>query len=797
LEPERVWNVATNPAWRPLTESDLPGYVVLLAVAALLVVLTISTYTGNAASTPRRVGTLIGLRLFALFLAIVLALRPSASVTEIPKLPSTLIIVVDSSESMSVKDEANATRWEVVKRALDQCGPILDEMRDDQLTTIYVYHFSKDFDPERDKFNEEVKPEGKRSDFGTMLSKLYERHQGERLLRGLIIVSDGADNGTAKPALPEATRWRGIGCPVSCFAVGSQTVNPTQKDIGFTSISPDPSPAAIKAEIKIRAKVNNPGFPNQRIKVRLKINDETKTTENFDLTKESDNEIEITTKAPDTPGEVKISLELVDPPDNQTTTLNDRIETYLTVTREGVRVLVISKDGWELQGIRRAIATDKRFDFVEITRVSEAAGTREDEKNYDITNQRYDVIILGDVSPKMLTSVRPQILNEIRDLVLDKGVGLIMTAGAYSLGGNAGILGAEGWLGTPIADILPVTLPGKPPEAVKEPTSIELTDGGSQHFLLRLNADGKKNKEAWDLLNSGNQKLQGYSPLGEPKQKAEVLARANHPINGPPLLVRIETPGRKGNALPGRVLAFGVSDTWLWTTPGPDDDLRGPSNHHARFWKQTVLWLAHQDEIEGNVYVRPEFRRLVANGRQNVRMGVRDKRGDDLAEFDIRYQVHDVNEPADRNKAKRAERDPKGGARVSFEAKVPGEYRVTAWGEGTDANGEKVTGDASARFVVYPEISDEMLLPAAKPEFLLALENTANGTALVTVGLADRLPAFLEKMKANAPKVTTPKAKPYPDWRRDKQKWFLPLVLLFFVAVLGLEWGLRRAWGMV
>jgi hypothetical protein len=134
---------------------------------------------------------------------------------------------------------------------------------------------------------------------------------------------------------------------------------------------------------------------------------------------------------------------------------------------------------------------------------------------------------------------------------------------------------------------------------------------------------------------------------------------------------------------------------------------------------------------------------------------------------------------------------------VSFEAKQPGEYKVTAWGEGTDANGEKISGDASARFVVYPEISDEMLRPSAQPEFLLALQNAARGTADDTVKRADRMPEELEKMKNDPPTVSTPKPKPYPEWRRDKQKWFLPAVLILFVAVLGLEWGLRRAWGMV
>src|SRR5215213_8437436 len=273
MEPDRIWHVVTNPAWRPFTDADVPGYVILLACAVALVGLTVWTYVGSAASTPRRVGTLIALRLGALL--------PAAAITEIPKLPSTLIVVVDSSESMSVKDEANFTRWEAVRRVLDRCGPLLDQMRDDQQTTVYLYHFSRDFDPDRDTLNDDVRPDGKRTDFGTLLAKLYDRHQGERLLRGLVILSDGADNGTVRPALPEATRWRGIGCPVYTFVVGGPTSS-DQKDIGFTSINPDPAPVAIKADLKVRARLNAPGFEGRKTKVRLTIDGEVKKTEEFE-----------------------------------------------------------------------------------------------------------------------------------------------------------------------------------------------------------------------------------------------------------------------------------------------------------------------------------------------------------------------------------------------------------------------------------------------------------------------------------------------------------------------------------
>jgi hypothetical protein len=315
------------------------------------------------------------------------------------------------------------------------------------------------------------------------------------------------------------------------------------------------------------------------------------------------------------------------------------------------------------------------------------------------------------------------------------------------------------------------------------------TENGLRHYLLRFNADEKRNQEAWDLLNTSDPmaadtRLRGYSVLGGVRAQGEILAAVND-RKGPPLLVR----GEQGKA---RVLAFGAADTWQWTNRPETAPL------HTRFWKQTVLWLAHQDELEGNVFVRPEFRRLVAGGRQSVRMGVRDKRGDEVPEAEVRFQVLGPGEQADEKKATRAERDPKGGTRTSFEARQPGEYRVVAWGEATTADGEKIADSATARYVVYPDISDEMLRPAANPEFLLALQNAANGSAVDVVPRADPgLPQKLTQMRDDPPKVQAPRPKPYPDWRRDKQKWFLPAVLILFVAVLGLEWGLRRAWGMV
>ena len=221
-------------------------------------------------------------------------------------------------------------------------------------------------------------------------------------------------------------------------------------------------------------------------------------------------------------------------------------------------------------------------------------------------------------------------------------------------------------------------------------------------------------------------------------------------------------------------------------------------NLHARFWKQLMLWLAHQDETEGSVYARPDLRRLPVNGKNTIRMGVKDKFGDDIKDADVRYQVLAPGDKADKAKANRAERDVKGQSRATYEVKQPGEYTVVVWGKGKDADKE-VEGEASARFFSYPDISDEMLRPAANHEFLLSLENIANGTAPEVVRTADKLDQFLEKEFVEKPlRETGKQPKAHPDWRRKgEMPWFLPTLLVIFVTLLCTEWGLRRLWGMV
>jgi hypothetical protein len=643
-----------------------------------------------------------------------------------------------------------------------------------------------------------------------MLARLYDAHQGERKLRGLIIVSDGADNGTTHPTLAEAAKWRGIGCPIYCFGVGQQSTKTDQKDIAITSIAPDPSPVPIKADLTVRGVINAQGFEGANVKVRLLIDDKLVKTQSVQLLKSAGNEVEIVTKAPDKPGEVKVTLEIgtsegtnenepLKPLPGEVSDLNNRIETYLTVTREGVRVLYIDVLRPEGSWLRSALGSDKRFDLVYLNQQTDAPLPAAEAKKVDLGDQAYDVIILGDVSADRLKAIRPKFADQISDLVRERALGLLMFGGQDSFAGTRNTPGFNKWIGSPIAKLLPVEI-DKPSdgyemgEEVREPTEMRPTVDGWRSFILRLAATPEENKKVWDRLNDPRCRLNGFTPMGPAKVTAQRLAVAV--VKGRPAVTLLagHDVGK------GRVLAFGGDSTAnSWRQLGKDNP-KNPKEGlelNARFWKQMVLWLAHQDEVEGSVYARPDYRRLAVNGKQTIRMGVRDKRGDDIANATLQYQIVAPNEKEDKSKAVRADRDGRGQHRAIFESRKPGEYQVVVWGQGKDPDGVEISDRAAARFVVYPEVSDELLRPAANPDFLSNLENTTNGTNVDFRRRADDLPAFLEDMKAHPLRPAGVKPKYYPDWRRNANKWFLPTVLLLFVSIIGMEWGLRRLWGMV
>jgi uncharacterized membrane protein len=755
---------AADPAW----PWSLPrvGMPALAVVAIVLTLLTLWTYRG---ATPRRVAVVVALRLLALFLALITLLRPAFAFRDDLKVPSTLILVADRSASMSVRDEVdNKSRWATLQRALGACRDQLDRLRDEHNMTIVLAQFAE----EVADYDAEAQPDGQRTDFGRMLHTLHQRYSAEPHLRGLLILSDGADNGTLYPALAEAARWRGLGCPVSTFALGQPTTRIDQRDIAITTLTPEPAPVPIKGKLTVRATLDAPGFENREVQLHLLIDSEEKKTQTVRLPKSIGNEVEMTIDAPATQGEYKLTLR-ADPLLGEATTANNEISTYLTVTKEGLSVLVVGRLQTELSFIRSALAGDPRFRLFESVRQTSKAGSPGETDLFQFDKQAYDVIILGDVSAERLRAASPNADAKIEELVREKRVGLLMTGGADSLGRD--------WQGTKIAGALPVELDGTQSD---ERISFVPTREGLNNFVLRLSANPKESEQLWARLNDPSNRclLDGYTRLGRVKRGAVVLARAKDRDTGPPLLVQ-QTYGH------GRTAALAVDTTWRWHRLGLPKSTEG-QELHARFWKQLVIFLAQQEDQGGAVWVKPDVRRLAAGGKVSFAVGLRGKTGIDLPEgkFEVTVVPPDGGQPEPVPTAR--ERD---GQRGTFwKTDKPGEYTLKVHGTGKDVDGQTVEDTKTARFLVYRD-DTELLRQAADHDFLTKLASAGGGKFY----RADDLPKVLRELERAAPAAGRQKAVYWPDWRRATLGGFLPGLFMAFVAVLGLEWGLRRYWGMV
>jgi uncharacterized membrane protein len=748
-----------------------------LAMAALVVLplsllgVTIATYLGSPAVSHRCTAVVLSLRLLAFLLAALAILRPSLAFAERNPTRSLLFIAADRSGSMTIQDESNhQSRWEVLLRTLRECAPELEQLRAEQQLDVRFFRFAEDVS----EFNldDPGAADGRRTDTGGMLRFLYEGRDGQQPLRALFLLSDGADNGSPRtPALAEAARWRLLSCPLHAFACGNPTTADRQSDVAITSIVTEPALVPSKGKIIVKLGLDAPGFENSTVRLRLFLDDQEVLARDEVLPLTSGNIVKLECSAPAKAGEVKLRVQSDDPrhkdeaPAGDLFPRNNKIETYVTITKEGVSVLLVDKQrAMEPQLICDALTKDPR---IRVTPVWQRGGQVLDANSGDLFHfdtQPYDVIILGDVTVAQLKNVSPQALPNIERLV-EQGSGLL-ALGGYSSFGNSD------WGGTTLERMLPIDLDNSRGQIEEDRKMLPTADGLRQFaFILRL-TDEQDVKKAWQELPE----LEGISLLRKSEKGVQetILAETER---GEPLLIA----QNYGN---GRVLAFAGDTTHRWVI-NPDKQ-----RMHGRFWRQVVLWLAKQENAKGSVWLKPDTRRLPARSDLGFSVGVRSKGGVELKDGTYSVEVVGPDGVKTPIPTMRTATEDRG---TFARTDAPGEYTMTVRGEAKDpATGEVVKGEQSAHFIVYDE-DVEMMRRAADHDFLKKLASAGGGE----FHRVEELPAFLRRMQAEHLARHKPKLTLRPDWRTTGRSPFLLSFFVLFVTCLSIEWLLRRRWGMV
>jgi uncharacterized membrane protein len=761
---------------------DSISFQPVISPIALAILLTIAVgllwiRPAFASATPGRTRVLSAIRFCTLLLLGLGLVRPGCVQKTERHQAAVLMFLIDATRSMEHPHlEDQSTRWSAAIGLLKENESRFEQLENKKID-VKAFTFDRQTNPiewTEDGFALPAEPTGSETDIGSAIYDVSLEARDQRLL-GVILASDGVQN-TLDPPI-ELTRATEVlrdlevplyGLPFGLPGDAGQLADVSVKNLAEQHI------VNVKNDLSVRAGIVVRGYPNQDIPVELWLidaagNEERVATEIIRPDASYD-EINVELKyRPTEPGEYRLKVRAVSMP-GEVATRNNELDAFLTVNDKGMRVLYVVGDlGFEQSFLRRALAVN---DFIQLDFKPIYANTRDAWPDTSLEkafrDPTYDVFILGDLDSRALYDKRThaQSLNALVQSV-ESGKGLLMLGGPHSFG--AGL-----YQRTPLADVLPIKMDATESQDFGKPVRRDLhinreikIKPTKDHYLTRLtSADGAN---LWSELPE----LPGANRFVGVKDNAEVLLATTEGNN--PLLVTANVGGR--------VAAFAGDQTWRWRMAGFGDG-------YEQFWRQVVLWLAFWDaRTDQSVNIELPQRRFSAGA--SIKFGVTVQSiGTDSSDIGDTVAQAQLVKP-DGSTEVVAITPTSDGFRGTIESEstsAPGLYRL----EAAASREDQTLGMAQREFVVMDR-DREKSNPAANPDLIIRLANETKefGGAAIE---PERLSELLDELIANPPmtKIEVP-----TTWRLGETFNDAAAFLCVFVAMLGIEWWLRKKWGMV
>jgi uncharacterized membrane protein len=689
------------------------------------------------------------LRIMAIVVCFLAALRPTVNLPEKKKEPAALVFLLDRSGSMDVNDEVNGqTRWKVAVKALEEAQKVVaDKLKDFE---VKVFQFDGELHEEKPDAN--AKPEGRETAMGTNLLEPTKRLAGLNVAT-IVLLGDGANN-AGLPPLTAADQLRSKLVPVVTVGVGDENAGAGSKDIAIRSFEAGQQ-VYVKNQPEIRGTISARGFANRPIEVELYVENEGVVDRKTITPKNASEILNVTglKYLPQIAGEKRLELR-VKPQDGELVRTNNSFTTYLTVLKGGLKVLYLQGPNftWEIRFLVRSLDAAKEIHVDTRVVRQPATGDKGLFEDAEFAPGNYDVFILGDIASEFLTSTQQKLLAN----AVDKGAGLMMLGGRTSFGEGS-------WGSTALAGVAPVEMRlGDGQMEASDGLRFVPSPAGLNGFVLRLDPNPDESRKRWESLPP----MTGANRLGRPKPNSTVMGQAP---SGEPLMVGMDV-GQ------GRVIAFG-GETWSWYRALNEQGLLA----HRRFWRQAIFWLAHkEDKGESEVKIKPERRRLAKGERLDLSAWARDPKHEPISDAQFQTTVTAM-EPADAAKAEPVQLFAQGEVAKGFyfASGKPGEYKV----ETVAMKDGKKIGSDSARFNVY-EDDRELENPAADRALLRQIAEVTGGKSVAPEELGKQL-ATLDPGLTERVSLTE---------RRIWDNWTF---LLIFAAIMSLEWWIRKRKGWV
>ncbi|MCI0362072.1 MAG: glutamine amidotransferase [Planctomycetaceae bacterium] len=760
-------------------EPIFDSYAAVLAIGAGLLLLLLVRPQFGPLSMARQL-TFLGLRLGVIALVLVALMRPTWITTMREPRTSAVVVLFDTSRSMQLPSgRESLSRWQAQAAVLGQSQAALAALANRKELRLYSY--DSKLTPVAAPGGQFVLPEspkGEQTDIGTALAESLRPEQGQRVA-ALVIMGDGSQ--TAFDPLVEtheaARKLRDdFAAPLYAVTFGPAGDAAQSRDVAVQRLD-EQFTVFVKNELLVRAVLRVRGYVKQDLPVSLALENEQGQHEPIGSrtvrSDEDGRQIEVEfSYTPQKPGRYRLIV-AAEPQPGELVVKNNRLDAYLTVLEGGLRVLYLDGEKrFEQKFLRQALnaSPDIELDDRIIDRRALSRGVTGGaaiDLAADLAAGKYDAFILGDLDAKALG---PDNIKALADAVA-KGKGLLMIGGRASFGRGH-------YLGTPLGDALPIVIdPLEGAEFRDEPEEFFLKgpitmSPGDPHSITRLTS-GAGNVALWRSLPP----LNWANKFAGVKQAPGVgVLLEGPPPEKRPLLV-------SGEFSRGRTLAFAGESTWLWP-------LAGLEKEHRRFWRQVILWLVRRDDLNrDDVWIRLEQRRFNPGSRVQIAAGARTAAGDPIAgvKLDtVLVRPGGIGTEGKREPVKLAlDKDQWKG---SLTVETPGDYLLET--TATTAGGQKL-GTARAEFLVFDR-DVEFSNPAADPDLMASLAawtKDEGGRAVPP----EELSKLLQEL-ADRP----------PEYEERETRWKLAGTAtdawVFFaglVALLSVEWWLRKRWGLV
>ncbi len=738
---------------------------------ALLTVLIIAGVWFTYRETTRQLSRgwktfFIGIRSAVLLLLLFCLLRPIVTTLQVSPQETYLAVLLDDSQSMAIADLPDAqTRRAAVEEQLYENG-LLDELAE----SFQIRTFRFDKETQRIISAEELSEAGTTSSIDQALNYVDDQLNGLPL-GGIVLISDGADNSDDDP-LSTAQEFGARQIPVFTIGVGQEDI---PQDIGIVDVSA--AKTVLEGSVfNVLVAVNHQGYEGQQVELSIMDGETMVATDIVTLGTEGVTrryELELTPERPELiVYDLNVELqagEIIDK-NNSYSFLVDNTE------KEALDILYIEGHPRnEYKFIRRAVAGDSSLRLATYLQTGPEKYYRQGIESatelsggFPVDREelfQYEALILGDIEFDFFNADQ---LQMIEDFVAERGGGFLMS----------GMVDEE-FIGTPLADILPVTLveEGFLPSHLRggirrgqHPTGElyfpRLTRSGEFSPLLRLSADDSENQAMWRQLPE----LQGVYVTGRIKPGAEVLIE--HPLlQYQNQALPIIASQRYGS---GRSMSLTTASTWRWQMMLPAAD-----ESHETLWRQIMRWLA----VSAPERITIEFDREFYNVGDvvNVRATVLNSQYEADNDATLWMQTSNpLEEFIDAPMEWDIEED--GVYRASFIAEEEGVYSLlvdvaSAAGERSDSSAEK-----RAAFVVTPSLRE--YTNAELDSGLLARIAEVSGGSYFDLAGAGALANTIE---------FTPNA-----YSREVQidLWDRPWLLGLLILLLCVDWVGRRMKGL-